>query len=230
MHLFAWTAVLLASTPLMAGEQTASHWPVRIELDPEPYRSVLAHGLPALAADGRELALFDAGDPMGGNGVGVVTVRVPERTILHRFELVAFDEEPHQVREQLLERFRAVNNHLAERGFQALPSLFEFGQSNPFHCERPAVAFGWYIERDDTGYVVTVSDLKTGQVQLHLSRPVRVLGPPQGHPANHCWFRGQPRQGWFDEGSGLALIRMNVAGGGHYCDRPDEWLITPLSP
>lgn len=220
--------LILVPAAVCARDRGDDEWPVRIVLNPQPHVPYAPKGLPALSADGEELAFIDDGNPNAADEVAVLIVRLPARTVRHRFDLLRTDEGQQEVRARLPERAQAASEYLAVRRFQPLPLLYEFQAGRRSATHEPIDRFGRRVELDERTHVLTITDAQTGQVQLRLRRPLMVAGPPQGHPHNHCWFQGQPRQGWFDEASGLALIRILVTGGGHYCDQPDEWLITSI--
>lgn len=201
---------------------------MRIVVNPQPYVPYAPEGLPALSDDGRELAILDAGNPNAGDEVAVLAVRVPEHTILRRFDLLRRGETQDMTSERLPERARMANEYLSARRFKPLPLLYELDWKYQTTPNEAIERFGLRIESEDLTGILTITDIETGEVGLRVHRPVKVVGPAEGHPDNHCWIRGQARQGWFDSASRLALLRIVNAGGGHYCDLPDEWLIVHL--
>lgn len=202
---------------------------------------------PAVSSDHQLIAILHVENPHD-RSVFLKIVSIDDRNVVEQFELVLADERREALNaddrdtaltafeDRIRNKLTFANQYLSQNEFYSVPELYDIRHTfaydyfSPEDYERPRISETevgvWIINYNHGEEMLKVSSATTGGIALRIKQPIEVYG--MARPGALCRVRPTPYQGWYDEESDIAIIRLGYFYGGHGCDVSDKWLIERL--
>lgn len=200
-----------------------------------PSGGLVNNSFPALSIGGNKVAVFYLASPSVEHAYPALDIYCSETSQLEeRFEFFPDDEQRlggqnlngPEVQIHVEHRVLEANRYLSQNGFRSLPALFQFDQLGhaPMVTESLGKQIAVELDLDSGSSTLAIASAATGRTQLKMTMPVISVIEGTGDPYTDCSVQGFPRQGWYDPGSGVVVLRLEFSSARDDCDQPDQWV------